>query len=335
MGKAWDNDPRIAYIDMGLIGLWGEHHHPSVNSEMQKLLGDAFTSAFKTKLIMIRYTFKDFKSYPFGNYWDSFAHPDEAFESTSLIAQGGKWKTAVRGGEVAYNWGDKNKQKSLMGANATETLKTKAYRNYMIDNIRTLHQNHLGFIRYADYPDHELQQGVDEIQKNLGYRFVLDEVSYTPNVSPGGTLKVRFIVRNIGSSPFYYNWPIEVSLLNPDTKQPVWKAVFQNLDIRKWLPGDQWDKVLRKYTIEPEKNVITGEFKISRELKKGEYILALSILDPGGYVPAARFAVKNYFNGGRHPIGKIGVKKALGSFNLNETAFDDLNTDRTLYYEFK
>ena len=329
MGKAWDNDPRVAYIEMGLIGWWGEQHSPFINSEMQKIMGDAFTTAFKTKLVMVRQA-KDFISYQFGSYWDSFAHASEAKEAIMLIAQDGKWKTTVRGGEVAYDWGDRSKS----GTSPDESLKNKSNRDYIIDNIRNVHCNHLGWINRYNSADPEIQKGAEEVQKILGYGFVLDEVRYTPTILPGETLKVEFSVRNTGSSPFYYNWPVEVSLLNPGTKQPVWKAVFQSLDIRTWFPGDQWDPVSRKYTIEPEKNNITAVFKLPKDLKKGEYILALSILDPAGNVPAVRFAVKNYFKGGRHPIGKIGVSKKPSSFNLDEKDFDDLYSDRTLYYEF-
>jgi hypothetical protein len=28
LGECWDNDPRVAFIQMGLIGKWGEHHSP-------------------------------------------------------------------------------------------------------------------------------------------------------------------------------------------------------------------------------------------------------------------------------------------------------------------
>jgi hypothetical protein len=330
MGKAWDNDPRIAYIEMGLIGWWGEQHSPFISVEMQKLLGDAFISAFKTKLVMVRHA-KDFTTYPLGSYWDSFAHVNEANEAILLSALGGKWKSSVRGGELAYDWGDR----SRTGTSPDESLKVKNIRDYLIDNIRKLHWNHLGWINNYKAGDPEVKQGADELQKNLGYRFILDEVSYSSNVLPGDTLKVNFSVRNIGSSPFYYNWPIEVSLLNPGTKQAIWKSIFQNIDIRTWIPGDQWDPVLRKYNFETETKMITGVFILPENIQKGEYILALSILDPSGNVPSVRFAIKNYFKGGRHPIGKIGVNKSLSSFDLGESAFDDLYADRTLYYEYK
>ena len=123
LGKAWDNDPRVAYIEMGIWGWWGEQQAPrAISSEMQKLMGDAFVSAFKTKLIMVR-SAKDFTSFPFGEYWDSFAHSDQVDEGNMLISQGGKWKTSVHGGEVAYNWGDRSKT----GRNPDESLKNKVH----------------------------------------------------------------------------------------------------------------------------------------------------------------------------------------------------------------
>jgi len=330
MGKAWDNDPRVAYIEMGLIGWWGEQHSPSINADMQKLIGDAFTAAFRNKLVMVRQA-KDFQAYPFGSYWDSFAHSSQLNEAEMLIAQEGKWKTSVRGGEVAYDWGDMSKT----GTSPDQSLKNKANLDYMIGFIRNVHCNHLGWINNYNGKDADIQQGAVEMQKALGYRFVLDKVIYTPNVLPGEMLNVSFSVRNMGSSPFYYNWPVEVSILNQETKQPVWKATFQNVDLRTWLPGDDWDSNQQRYRVEPQQNKIAGTFKLPGNLPKGEYILALSILDPAGNVPSVRFAVINYFKGGRHPIGKLGIGKKVGKFELDKEIFDDLYTDRTLYYESK
>ena len=330
MGIAWDNDPRVAYIEMGLIGWWGEQHSPFITPELQKLIGDAFTSAFKTKLVMVRQA-KDFTGYPFGSYWDSFAHSGQVAEANQLVAQGIKWETTVRGGEVAYDWGDRSKT----GMSPDESLKNKMSREYVIDYIRRVHCNHLGWINRYNSTDPEISKGADEVQKNLGYRFVIDEVSYIPGILPGDKLQLKFTVRNIGSSPFYYNWPVEVSLLDPATKQPVWKNVFSNVDLRKWFPGDQWNPQLRKYDIPAKSNIVSGEFDLPVNLAKGEYILALAILDPAGNVPAVRFAIKNYFMGGRHPIGKIGFDKAVRDYKLDDKTFNDLYADRSLYYVVK
>ncbi len=36
-------------------------------------------------------------------------------------------------------------------------------------------------------------------------------------------------------------------------------------------------------------------------------VLAFSIVDPSSNKPSVRFANKNYFKGGYHPVGKIGI----------------------------
>ncbi|MEC8209837.1 MAG: hypothetical protein VX051_05195, partial [Verrucomicrobiota bacterium] len=28
LGQCWDSDPRVAWVQMGIIGFWGEHHNP-------------------------------------------------------------------------------------------------------------------------------------------------------------------------------------------------------------------------------------------------------------------------------------------------------------------
>ena len=70
LGEAWDNDPRVAYVEMGIIGQWGEHHSPMLSPYwkphdapyhtdnvtwipgMSEVLGDAFKAAFKNKKVM-------------------------------------------------------------------------------------------------------------------------------------------------------------------------------------------------------------------------------------------------------------------------------------------
>jgi len=67
LGEAWDNDPRVAFIESGLIGYWGEQHSPEPSPAMERLLGDAFTANFRRKLVMVRYPGR-FRKYRFGIY---------------------------------------------------------------------------------------------------------------------------------------------------------------------------------------------------------------------------------------------------------------------------
>lgn len=328
MGQAWDNDPRVAYVEMGLIGEWGEMEWPDTKDEIKAAIAAQFIASFQNKLVMIRWpnTYND-GIYNFGYYWDSFAHVDQEYYAFHLNKTSPRWKTAVIGGETAYNWGNLQIQP---GRNPEESLSVPVHRDFIIDKIRELHANHVGWIANYNQEDEKVRAGAEILQKALGYRFVISEVSYPKRIDSDTEFTVSFKVKNTGSSPFYYNWQVEVSLLDPKTKQPVWKKQCTDLDIRNWLPGDKWNDSTDTYEIPAENYLINQTLFLSR-IPTGEYILALAILDPGGNIPCARFAIKNYFNGGRHPIGKVGINQTIDSFNIVE--FDDIQNDKSLFYK--
>jgi len=77
---------------------------------------------------------------------------------------------------------------------------------------------------------------------------------------------------------------------------------------------------------------VAGRFVMPEDLARGDYILALAILDPAGMLPSVRFAIENYFIGGRHPIGLVGVDQIPPAPELDPASFDDPAADRTLHY---
>ena len=78
LGQCWDSDPRVAWVQMGIIGFWGEHHNPHPDLEMQRLLGAAFEKAFQNKQVLVRHP-NEFEDFEFGVYWDSWAHQEQTF----------------------------------------------------------------------------------------------------------------------------------------------------------------------------------------------------------------------------------------------------------------
>jgi hypothetical protein len=149
---------------------------------------------------------------------------------------------------------------------------------------------------------------------------------------PAHDFNVAVTIRNDGSTPLYADWPLEVSLLDVKTRQPVWKNTFAGVSTSKWLPGDNWDEVTQRYRIAPLTHRVNGRFRLPAHIAKGEYYLALALLDPAGNLPAARFAIANYFNGGRQPLARVGVGVAARDSTLKTQTFDDPNADRTLRY---
>ena len=331
LGKVWDEDPRIAWIQMGIIGYWGEHHHPSPSLRQQEMLGDLFTEAFKNKKVLVRQPFEEFLDYPFGWYWDSFAHWDQIGSQAVPMINNcpDRWKTVPIEGETAYNWGDYQIQP---GDNPNVTLKDPVHREWLISYIRTLHCTALGWVADFDYYNPEVLAGAEEVQRAFGYRYLLKEVTYPARINADEPFSVSFKVENTGSAPFYYDWPVELRLLDPETRVTKWKQVFNYVDIRTWMPGDDWGNGIKAYRIEPEIVSNTDTFQVDGSLEKGEYILALAILDPGGMVPAVKLATRQYFEGGIHPVGFIGLDTLVGSTVLDGVIFDNPAEDHSLYY---
>ena len=317
LGEAWDNDPRVAAIEMGIWGKWGEHHvYPLalkgtgsiIPPVMQKVMGDAFAKAFPHKQIMVRNA-ERFRGYNVGFYWDSFALRDDR-TSGLLIMERDVWRTQMMGGEIAYDWGDLRP----IGWNPDETLAKDECTDYVIEWIQKIHTSHLGWVANYTQGDPTLSENAARMQKALGYRYVIEQAAYPETVQPGESLSLTFDVANVGNAPFYYMWPVELSLLNKQ-REPVWKDVI-HVDIRKWLPG-------QTYTV-------SDTFELPQDLKPGTYTLALAVLDPSGNVPSLRFANTNYYKGGRTPLGVIGIGEAAQTTEIGP--FDSLYSDHSLYY---
>ena len=318
MAQAWDNDPRVAAIEMGLWGKWGEHNIypdqvPGTSSDripasFQSALGTAFSGAFKNKKVMVRYenTFTDFK---LGYIWDSFALPDDVAWANWESARD-NWKTQMISGEVAYDWGNQ----SQLGGSPNGTLGSSSNTDYVLSFIRSTHCSSLGWIAEYGADGGTISANAARMQKEFGYRYVVTSASFQSRADAGTVMSVSFTVTNKGNAPFYYNWPLKANLLRSD-KSVAWSGTF-NADIRNWMPGNSY--------------TVPGSFTVPSGLAAGTYILALTVNDPAGDLPSLRFANANYYSGGFTPLGKVGVGQDAGDQNLG--SFSGLQADATLHY---
>lgn len=321
LGRVMNDDPRIAYIEAGIYGLWGEEHEDSLSRAAQKNLADAFHRAFPDKLVMIRCP-RDCMGEGFGMYWDSFAHIDEELYAKDCV-RFMDWRRAVMGGEVAHNWGHHRIQP---GDDMNDTLTAPEHLDRFLDYVFWQHNNHLGMWLTRDERYEQALSGLAQYQMRAGYRYVLERVTYG---AQDGRMEVCFDVRNIGASPFYYRWPVVAALLD-DAGHAVYQGQF-DADIRSWMPGDRWNFERRAYE-EPAKTVtVSGSFDVSA-VPAGVYTLALAILDPGCGRPNVLFATRQYRKGGWHPMGRIGIGVPVSDPILPPDSFDDQRTDDTLRY---
>ena len=321
LGQAWDNDPRIAFVELGLWGYWGEHHiYPdgssmpegsNIPTNFQEALGNAAIAAFKNKKVMIRYPIK-FTNFNFGCFWDSFALPNDKTSNDGIIAKD-NWRTQVNLGEISYTWGDN----SLLGKSINETIASDKFTDNVLTYIENTHTSVLGWnVGSPTFSTDKISvNNAARLQKKLGYRFVINEASFPNKLNTEEKATIKFKVSNIGVAPFYYPWPVELSLLD-DNHNPVF-SVQPEEDIRTWLPG--------------ETHEISLDLAIGSDIPAGTYTLALAVLDTGGNLPALRFANENYYKGGRTPLGKIGVNTFPVSEKLDP--FDSLHDDKSIVYK--
>lgn len=340
LGECWDNDPRVAWVQMAIMGAWGEHHAPGFTPEMEKVFGDAFTAAFRNKKVTVRRP-EQFKDYVFGvnaDCWNDRNHwwydgTASAKKFHRLIMTKRRQMTCPIEGEIAYGYPPERQW--FAGVTPNDTLSNPEVLERHIDSLRYFGCCALGWINKYRPTNDLIRAGASLTQKTWGYRYELDSVRYSASAMRGGVVDVEVNLHNTGCSPFYAKWPVVAALLDPGTRKAVHRWEF-GTDIRSWIPGEDWHLTNNVYAVAAPQISFRGAFVVPTGLREGKYILALGVLDPAGMRPTLRFATGNYFNGGWNPIGYFTVgERVLGSPGLDDVKFDDPNADWSLRYEVK
>lgn len=321
LAARYNNDNRIALIQLGSIGHWGEWHtwpyadsagctsedgpptsaFPRVSVTNQ--YAQHFINAFTNKKVVIRRPFQIARDNNiglfndvFGEYagtreqyipWINNGYTDDFGQSHPAMPD--FWKYNFSGGE--FGWG--NPALWLTDeSNGHGTTKWLDTYNAITDS----HISWLGPCSAATYPvgtTNPPQWKLDELMKKMGYRFVLSSVTHADTASKGTTLNVSMSWNNKGVAPFYYNWPLELSLADSSGNIiAASKTQATNVDIRNWLPG--------------AKNV-TASVNIPSSLSNGTYRLCVAILDPATGNPGVNLAIGGRRSDGRYALDTITV----------------------------
>ncbi len=270
MGKRYDENPRVAFIALGLLGYWGEWHtYPHINwfasPATQAKIVQSYHKAFPHKILMGRYPTGVLGSQSWIGYHDDMIPSDtdgsENWEFLPQMRQSGRmdnWKSAVIGGEME----PQAAQKWLGDGYAT-----------MQAAIEKAHFSWIGPYSPAIDPGQsaEFVARSEALVRRMGYQFALDRLDCPPAIGRGGRLHFTLNGENQGVAPFYYPWTVRVALL--DSQHRVVESIPVAFDIRKWLPG-RFD-----FSADP-----------TISAPPGTYDLAIGIIDPYTGKPAVRFA---------------------------------------------
>jgi hypothetical protein len=292
LGKRYNNDSGIFIICLGSIGHWGEWHtskiyknsFPSVNITNQYL--QDYIDNFPDKFKSIRRPFQLAKENSFGLHNNALGNENQTYNYFVDFFKNGYtdhltgekhpsmpdfWKSAPSGGELGYY----PSTQFLTDDKIDETINQfkKSHTSWFFSSTES--------------------RAIDNMQKllnNTGYRFTINSVQYTKNVYKGNILFFNFQIENKGSAPFYFNWPIELSLIN-SSGDIIYKKNI-DYDIRSILPGTK---------------DVSANIKIPRHIPDGTYTLAIAILDPKTNLPSISLALNNKRIDNRYNLVSINI----------------------------
>jgi hypothetical protein len=285
LGARYDQDPRVAWIDIGSYGFWGEWHVylndslAASQASKQAILEDYF-SAFPTMPKVI--AFDDDFATGYVTDRNSGIRNDclgeqesndwylESLNNIDPTLNDRVWKTALITGEFCGgDWG------AIQGTTERFDL-----------NYAFIQQTHWSFIGPAGgdiAPQNaEHKKNLDRLYKKLGYRFVLKKFEHDSVARSDTTIALSVSVENKGVAPFYFQWPVVCYLITADGMTVAEQTL--NIDIREWLPGI---------------TMSATSLQLPATLEAARYDIKWAIIDPLFARPGIWFA-----NTGRDSLGR-------------------------------
>ncbi len=133
---------------------------------------------------------------------------------------------------------------------------------------------------------------IEELLETVGYRLVLNEITYTSELSPGEPFAMDMTWENTGLAPPYFKtYPLIISLTDLQGR-PVLERQLEP-DIRDWLPGKP------VYLID--------RVQLPADLPPAPYDLRLAFVDPATGQSVLALAIAGQDKLGRYLIGPVKV----------------------------
>ncbi len=248
LAHRYDLDPRVAFIEAGFLGKWGEWHtYPRrdlwASKEVQTEVMNAYEKAFSRVPILLRYPAGSNDVYYAANHLRSFGYHDDSFAYATretgnpndnwffmakMKAAGvealTKWMTLPIGGEIRPEvW-------MVVWDDPPGTPPGQ-------DFFACVEDTHATYMR-----DGSISQPLSSKQREramdgarrLGYDFCVTSARLWKTAANAWGAQIE--VRNRGVAPFYMDWPMQVALL-ASNRQVITKWMPTGWSLRGILPG--------------------------------------------------------------------------------------------------
>jgi hypothetical protein len=238
LGKRYDGNPRVGFIELGLLGFWGEWQtqpFPNLFAPLavQRSVLDAFQGAFHGTQLLARYATGPAGEQTFTGYHDDYfpldteANPyrdDPRYLFLPQLHAAGRarsWMTTPISGEMVPGGA-----RRFLGHDWPMTIAAAQHAHFSWIGPYTPLAVPLRGARL---------KRAETLARVLGYNFRLDAFAYSQRAAAGASTTVTLGGTNTGVAPFYYAWPFEFAWI--DGNGAVVKRVPAPADIRAWLPG--------------------------------------------------------------------------------------------------
>ncbi|GLX68620.1 S-layer homology domain-containing protein [Paenibacillus glycanilyticus] len=315
VAERYDTDERIAYVQLGSLGHWGEWHTwPSGSGVFPKLsVSDQYVGhyleAFTHKQIGMRKPFPIASEERTGLFNDVFGiksstdewigwtrngwagigesvdNPADAAAEQAASVMPDFWKYAYSGGEFA-------------NGNPESWLTDDA----IMESLRQMRESHTSWLgpsspaRTAYGTD--IQSNIETMHKMMGYRYVIEAVKPAGMAARGTSVAVETVLNNKGVAPFYQDWKLEYSLA--DANGTIVYKQQQDTDLRTILPG---------------RHVLSNHLDVPGTLAPGSYKLLIAVIDPATNAPGMKLAIEGERSDGRYEVGHLTVSGSSSSGN--------------------
>jgi hypothetical protein len=285
LGRRYDDNPDIEFIDIGSYGIWGEWHTPNwAPVEVRKKIVDFYLAAFKKTQLVFMSDGAEVLQYGLqhgtgmrrdgvGSTWhEQNWIGSERYADVTGMAEA--WKHAP----IVFEWYGRYDHLISQGWSFDAAV------NFVLTNHVTLMNDNVGQV-----PE-EAMEKLEKITRLAGARLVLRELEYMKDIKAGNSLTIKMKWANVGVGKLYYPYVLRLFLLDIKDK-PVFTAEAK-ANPTDWLPGEY---------------EITEIVKIPDTLQEGEYKLALALEDPHNSRRPFLLAIDAPEKAGRYILCKINV----------------------------
>lgn len=227
LGKAFEKEDMIAYVELGSLGHWGEWHmnyaqgttripQESIREEYVKAYEDAFPYA----KLLARRPFAETAKRNFGLFNDMTGHLEATREWLSWMNQGGIYSQPLVSEAVVAQrniW-----DVSPIGGEFTSALSYDDMLDWnLAETLELLRESHTTFIGpkcpILDEVDSH-RKGVEEVLKTIGYRYGISEASIC-HWKWMEKATVDLTIENRGVAPIYYPWQMYLYVYDEANRQ--------------------------------------------------------------------------------------------------------------------